>query len=357
MISSLSLKNFQSHQDTQLEFHPGFNAIVGSTDSGKSAIYRSIFWPYSNKATNFISFWNRKTDGTPKEETSATLKMKDLTLTRIRSPEKNGYILNGDLKEAIGRGGPPETVSQALNLSDINFFSQHNPPFLLTESAGKVAEMLNELIHLDAIDDILTKFDVKKRSTKQKVEQDKSEYETANASLAKLFWIKNASDFVEEMDALNVEIGGNSAVLTQLGNQIDLSHKTNERLEANVKIFTKLNTTIEEVTSILKDLEDCVAELNNLSTIMASINSLDKNLTKLKALDITGELEYCDTIKNELETLTEEFESLTNYIEKYGQRCKSIKNMGEQSKSLLESLPTSCPTCGQSLDECEGEDE
>ena len=34
-LKTLSIKGFQSHQDTELEFHPGFNVIVG-TNNGVS---------------------------------------------------------------------------------------------------------------------------------------------------------------------------------------------------------------------------------------------------------------------------------------------------------------------------------
>ncbi|MCK9524299.1 MAG: AAA family ATPase, partial [Limnochordia bacterium] len=38
MIEKLTLKNFQSHKHSELEFAPGLNAIIGQSDSGKSAL-------------------------------------------------------------------------------------------------------------------------------------------------------------------------------------------------------------------------------------------------------------------------------------------------------------------------------
>ena len=42
MLTSLTIKNFQSHKDSTLQFSPNVNVILGHNDSGKSAIFRAI---------------------------------------------------------------------------------------------------------------------------------------------------------------------------------------------------------------------------------------------------------------------------------------------------------------------------
>lgn len=41
-IRRVSMHNFESHKDTSIDFEPGFNAIVGDSDCGKSTIIRAI---------------------------------------------------------------------------------------------------------------------------------------------------------------------------------------------------------------------------------------------------------------------------------------------------------------------------
>jgi exonuclease SbcC len=55
-IKKLSLRNFQSHRETDLEFSPGLNIIVGPSDQGKSAIIRALRWLFYNepRGTGFI---------------------------------------------------------------------------------------------------------------------------------------------------------------------------------------------------------------------------------------------------------------------------------------------------------------
>ena len=42
MISKLHIKNFQSHKDTEINFHPRINVLHGPSDCGKSGVLRSI---------------------------------------------------------------------------------------------------------------------------------------------------------------------------------------------------------------------------------------------------------------------------------------------------------------------------
>ena len=75
MISGLLLKNFQSHKKTILHFHPGVNAIIGKSNSGKTAILRALYWIIYNRPSgiSFVSFWNRDKKGNPIEPTLAQI--------------------------------------------------------------------------------------------------------------------------------------------------------------------------------------------------------------------------------------------------------------------------------------------
>ena len=60
MIRKLNIQNIQSHKNTELEFSPGINAIVGSSNNGKSAILRALYWVRYNRPLgidNLLSHW------------------------------------------------------------------------------------------------------------------------------------------------------------------------------------------------------------------------------------------------------------------------------------------------------------
>jgi len=351
MIKRLKIKNFQSHQDTELEFHPGFNSIVGTTDSGKSSLYRAIHWIKSNKATNFISFWNRKKNGDPKEETSAEIELEDISIQRIRSSDMNGYKLGEETLEAVGRGEPPTNVTDSLNMSDINFFSQHNPPFLLTESAGQVAGIFNELIHLDAIDTVLSKLDSAKRDVKKQLVELYPLLGKTEGELSSLSWVDEAKGLLDQMQETEENITEISAVALAISEKIQYIKEADKRIE-QLSVFESAFSYIKEMEEISKEMEEVVAEHTNLSRILSSVKSLDESLTSLKALDMDSEIEHCDTIYNELEQITTDLASLTEWITAYKAKGDSISRLTKELEENEGQLPGNCPLCGALLEEC-----
>ena len=63
MIQSLKIINFQSHEDSTLDFVPGVNMILGASDSGKSAIIRALKWLVWNRPNGdaYRSNWGGET--------------------------------------------------------------------------------------------------------------------------------------------------------------------------------------------------------------------------------------------------------------------------------------------------------
>ena len=109
MIKDLSLENFQSHKKSSLEFSEGVNVIIGSSDSGKSSIIRSLQWVLFNRPSgdSFRSWWggitNVVVDG----------------VSRIKGGSKgleNCYEIGLNRFQAMGQG-VPEDVTTVLNLS------------------------------------------------------------------------------------------------------------------------------------------------------------------------------------------------------------------------------------------------
>lgn len=148
MLAKLHLKNFQSHRDTVIDFAPGVNTIAGLSDSGKSAIFRSLNWVINNKPSG--------ADFTSHGESSVevALTLDDGTeIIRRRTKSDNCYMMNGQEFRAFGQE-VPEEIRRALNFADVNFHFQMDEPFLLGSgwSPGSVAQYLNKVARLDVID-------------------------------------------------------------------------------------------------------------------------------------------------------------------------------------------------------------
>ena len=162
MFKSLELKNFQSHKDTRLDFGPGVNVIIGTSDSGKSSIFRGLRWLMYNRplGDSFCSHWAKK------EATSITLEMDNNTITRSRENNKQKYLLDG-LELTAFKTDVPDEVSQALNIDSVNFEQQFDRPFLLDNSPGEVAQYFNKIAHLEKIDLSLKQLHQKNRVNNQ----------------------------------------------------------------------------------------------------------------------------------------------------------------------------------------------
>ena len=75
MIDKISIKNFQSHPNTELELDPGINVITGSSDNGKTSIFRALYWIIYNRPSgnSFISNWIKDEKGNIKKEVTKSL--------------------------------------------------------------------------------------------------------------------------------------------------------------------------------------------------------------------------------------------------------------------------------------------
>lgn len=355
MIHDLVIKNFQSHKETSLAFDKGFNSIIGTTDSGKSAIYRSLYWLTFNKGANFISFWNRKKDGTPKEETSSTITLGEHSISRQRSPTLNAYVLDTQILEAVGRGDAPDSVVKTLNLSDINFFSQHNPPFLLTESAGKVAEILNELVHLSDIDRVLGNIDRIKRSTKRDLETETAREEKLLSDKEALSWVETAEPLLSSAKEAEAGLQEIERDLDSLSFCITKYKNATEYIDEMEQSISSISSLISTTDSIKTELEGVMAKYNELDKMMATFKKLDESIALLKTIDATRELEQCETVQRELEIITDDLADLTDWIRTYSAKNDVIGRIQNEYDSVnkeLQAIPI-CSECGRPLEDCD----
>jgi DNA repair protein SbcC/Rad50 len=355
LIHDLVIKNFQSHKETSLAFDKGFNSIIGTTDSGKSAIYRSLYWLTFNKGANFISFWNRKKDGTPKEETFSTISTDTHCISRQRSPLLNAYILDSQVLEAVGRGDAPDSVVKALNLSDINFFSQHNPPFLLTESAGKVAEILNDLVHLSDIDRVLGNIDRIKRSTKRDLETEMAREEKLRSDKEALSWVEMAEPLLSSAKEAETGLQEVERGMVSLSFCVTKHKNATEYIDEMEQTISSISSLITITDSIKTELEGVMAKYNELGKMLATFKKLDESIAVLKTIDASRELEQCETVQRELETITDDLADLTNWIRTYSAKNDVIGRIQNEYDSVnkeLQAIPI-CSECGRPLEDCD----
>ena len=213
-FAKLKLKNFQAHASLELELDPHVTTIVGDNDVGKSACLRALGLVSLNRpgGTEFIR-WGKKL-------CRVDLTLSDGTVvTRERGEKANRYLLDGESFAAFGAGKVPDPVAAALNVGEINFQSQLDPPFWFLESAGQVSKNLNAVVNLGVIDKALADVAGELRRSRAAVEVSEDRLKEAKAKKESLAWVpgcRAALTALQATAAAKQEAGQSAAELAVL---------------------------------------------------------------------------------------------------------------------------------------------
>lgn len=195
MIKDLRLKNFQSHVDTRIEFHPGVTVITGASDVGKSSVFRALRWVSLNKPPG---------DALRRHKTKGTLVELD-GVEKYRSISKTEYRMGTQIFKAL-RSDIPDAVFESLNLTDINFQEQHASYFLISESAGQVARTLNDVADLQVIDLALKEIKHKAKTARAEKKHLGDEKATLEAGIDNLSWVEEASTLYSQYEKMAARV-------------------------------------------------------------------------------------------------------------------------------------------------------
>jgi len=299
MITSITLRNFQSHPDNTLDLHPGVNVIGGASDSGKSAILRALNWNANNKPNhdNFIS------DFAGKEPCEVIVNYDDNEVKRYRRKADQAYYLNGVEYKAFGRE-VPEEIAEVVNMLDVNWQSQLDPPFLLSETSGQVASTLNRVSSLQVIDKSLARTTSELRKTKRDLESTED----------RIAMLEHESLELHCVDAWDAQL-------------------------------LKIEAREEKLESVVDDAAQLEALINAYADIRIRLQGLP-TLQSVSFDDVEADVESLDNIKassEELEDLIEDCMELTHRV------TQAEKAVTDAQKQYSQEMPDECPLCGSYL--------
>lgn len=160
MIKQITLRNFQTHRKLTIKLDR-ITTIVGPSDLGKSAVVRAVYWACLN-SPNGKAFLSHDT-----ERVQVTVLTESAKIVREQG-KRNLYKLNGEEFRSFSRTVPKE-IEDTLQVSSLNFQRQHDPLFLLSESASSLAKTMNSFVDLESIDKVLAKAALKVRDAKTRV--------------------------------------------------------------------------------------------------------------------------------------------------------------------------------------------
>jgi DNA repair exonuclease SbcCD ATPase subunit len=336
MIKNLRIRNFQKHKKLDIELDPNITCIVGATDTGKSSIIRAIKWVCTNHPSpdQFIR------NGT--EFVSVQLDIDENTVKRKKTKKENSYVVNGDKEFKAIRTDVPEEISSLLNISSVNFQSQHDSPFWLSNSPGEVSRQLNNVINLDRIDNLMSEASSRVRKKKielQLVEERITEKRKQIQKYSKIDDLNSALLQIEEREIQNKILNEKTELLEKLiNNYLNLS--------GNLKRIKSLENTsgilLKKVDSFLTDNDKNSALASLIKNSQQARHDADFQIPSIKKIDL---------LMTEYLTLNGKIKSINSLVTSYtdGLEDKEILQK-EFHKSEIEFQKLSkekCPLCGK----------
>lgn len=347
MIKSIHLKNLQSHKDSLLEFHPGVNVIVGTTDSGKSAILRGFRLVALNKPSGdgFRSHWGG--------DTEVEVQTEENIVTRLKTNSKNLYIVNGEKLAAFGREKVPEEVERALNLSNTNLQRQSDGAFLISETAGAVAAHFNSIVNLEVIGETTKKIQKLVTSAKTAIETKIEDRKTKLKELEGFEYLEKAEiqlEVLEEIEKEKTRTGREISILSKLIKNVQAKDIAIAELEKTTTHAPKIDfllDLIERRDVISKSVRDITRSVNAVHQYEEDLKTLESQLlleSKINALNDIRKKK--DKAKLELENIEKSIEKLRKNEKK---QARKTVELDEAVKELEENMPDICPFCETDL--------
>lgn len=348
MIKSIQIKNFQSHKDTYIEFGDGLNVLTGSSRSGKSTVRRALMWCMLNRPTgnSIVSWWNKKKDRLI-GETSVTVTLdNDTVITRIKSPELNGYIINGKTLEAVGTN-VPEEITEAFNISDVNYSGQFDAPYLVSQSAGYVAQYLNAIVNLEDADYYQKEVESLKRACQREIDTDTENAIKYKASLTEYDWLDSAEKTIEFIKDKSSTLSNTETVLLNIKRVYEERERAKKTYSDLVSVVPSATQKIKAIRTLIEERHQLeariarVVELHSarqeaLKHIEVPIAEMEAVIKKIERLDRAKKICYNDLVL--LKKKKEEYDSAVGIFVATNRELKDA----ERELDLVDI----CPLCG-----------
>jgi len=396
MLQKLTIQDFQSHKSTVVELVSGVNVFVGSSDAGKTAILRSIYWILKNRplGEGFIHHGSNEVA----VKTVWGKEDKNLDVGRKRNKTENLYSLSGYEDFTAFGTSPPKEVLEAINLSDINLQRQFSPYFLVMDSPGVVAKYIKSATGLAEIDRITEIVSSKVRKNKAELTREEvglaellkkikileriplKEFELTLETFEELFQqsaekqeqLELLEDICRQLKALKASvIYIPEKRFLQIGREIS---ETSQRFEKNnlrknqllanlnlwkILVAEKVEISKDRFEVLEKDIQETLKRYEagiSKRTKLSSSLSLWKNLRE-ETLEISFNVESVKELAEQYRSSCQKLLRIHELIETIkfssleAEKAQlDLEKLKEEEKELQQQLKV-CPKCGMELTE------
>lgn len=355
MIDSIEITNFQSHKNTKIDLSPGLNVIIGNSNNGKSSIVRALKWVILNRprGSGFKSHFAKK-----KDIVSAKINFNEkASVTRgidndIES--KNFYKVEKDGKEEIYKAlgtDVPQEVQDVIQMNSPNIQSQGDGYFMLGDSPGTRAKVLNKIVGLNVIDEVTKKINSIIKEKKNRVVVMDEEIDSTKKKLKAFKGLIKKEKEILKLERLYNNFAVLNEKLQTLNSLVEeISQNENEKedidnwlvIEKNFALIsykldshTKTKAQIEELSKLVNGIELRTKEISDI-TLFLKVESGLKKIEK-----VTASIIKMKELNRNLKEVISDIRADEIY------RWKQEEVLSYCLKKLNEI--DVCPTCGQEV--------
>lgn len=316
MIKQVSVKGYQSLHDLELELE-NFTLIFGESDSGKSAFIRALKgWAENQPGDSFITVGRKSS--------SVKVELDDGTDIVWNKPSNEFLLGDGVTHRTFSKAGRtvPDEVREHTGFIDvvfdedysdlINFASQFDPPFLLTESGTRIAKVFGKLSGTEFI------YNAQRLAAKE---------------------IQNAK----------LDLSMHSTVELQARNELE---KYSD-LDAQLTEQSQLSTVISRAKTFLAETQELQNAYQEYLSNLQSVNDIESRLSELpEEVDLT-KLDSAISLLFQLSDSYREYQELSANSRSLEEQLKEATEDYEKSERQLADFRSSfsiCPFCERAMD-------
>lgn len=278
LITRVKLNGFMRYDNVDLALHPGFTAITGPTDAGKSTIIRALTWVLFNTPSG---------DGMIRQgQDEARVELWTDTghhVVRYKGKRRNGYELDGQPFESVGTSVPKD-IQEALGVhvailgpkveEQLGISGQLDAPFMLGDSGGNAARILGNLSGITTIDQALS-------GLKPDINAARRDIEVAEKTLA------GYEVSIKEFENLLAREGHLRQVRTALDRAETISERIAklQALAEHMEEFNAMVGTVDRALELLADRLQAAAPLGQARGLCTRIEQLHALTTAMVELN------------------------------------------------------------------------
>lgn len=263
MLERIQIRNFQRWRklDVTLE---RITTFVGPSDAGKSALVRWLRWICFNTpaSTSFITHGESLASG--------RLVVDGQTITRHRGAGRNTYHL-GPKKFKSFQRKVPQPIADLLNIREVNFQRQLDPPFWFEKSPGQVSRELNQIVDLGIIDRSLARSAAQVRRYRSMVEVSEARLARAKQEVRELDWVSSLDAALERLEALRDQLQKKEREAARLQQLLDQA----KRYASASKDIPPSTAPLDTLARALEEREGAI---HRLQTLLKKIQTAQETL-------------------------------------------------------------------------------